>query len=70
MGRGTPRVESEPTVQDALSGESADHISRRSENMERQLPLSSSSPRRVVEIGVHSSEEFGSHNEEGHGSEL
>ena len=112
-------MEPEPTVQHALSGESADHIPRRSKNMERHspsaafsassysptgsyqrnsrqfptmgdlsmdtiyensewpwrkpleiIPLSSSSPRRVVEIGVHSSEEFGSHNEEGHGSEL
>jgi hypothetical protein len=41
MDRGTPRVESEPTVQSALSGESANHISRRSENMERHLPSAS-----------------------------
>ena len=41
MDRGTPRVESEPTVQHALSGESADHIFRRSEDMERHLPSAS-----------------------------
>jgi hypothetical protein len=38
MDRGTPQVESEPTVQSALSGESADSILRRSENTKRQLP--------------------------------